>query len=272
MQESVGFHLTPGQSGRLSVWEEPREKAKYVIGIDVAENRVRDRNSIARGKPLMGLERPDFSCAIVLDLETAFHVATWHGNIDVTEYGIVCAALGRYYNDALLVPEVNGPGLAVVETLSKMVGYQPLYRSKLVNRVDLDPLGTEWGFRTTMHTRVLLIAQIQSLINYGQLFTKDANLVKEIRTMEYDESGTPRGRGRNKDDRVMALGLALIGRSEIMNGTLGAGPQSTTNSRLSADDQLTWQRIKAQRQRQQDARDRARGHFRFGPRTGRLSR
>lgn len=272
MHASVGFQLQQNQAGKLLVWDEPREGVKYVIGIDVAENRVRDRNSIARGKPQIGMERPDYSCAIVLEMETALHVATWHGHIDVTEYGLTCAALGRYYNDALLVPEVNGPGLAVVETLSKMVGYQPLYRSKLVNRVDLDPLGTEWGFRTTMHTRVLLIAQIQTLINYGQLFTRDTNLVKEIRTMEYDESGTPRGRGRNKDDRVMALGLALIGRAEQMNGTLGANPTNAAMSRLSRDDQLTWTRLKAQQQKSRDARDRARNVFRLGPRFGRLTR
>lgn len=272
MHVSVGYQLQESSAGKLLVWDEPREAVKYVIGIDVAENRVKDRNSLARGKPQIGMERPDYSCAIVLELESALHVASWHGHIDVTEYAFVCAALGRYYNDALLVPEVNGPGLAVVESLSKSIGYQPLYRSKLVNRIDIDPLGTEWGFRTTMHTRVLLIAQIQTLINYGQLFTRDVNLVKEIRTMEFDESGTPRGRGRNKDDRVMALGLALIGRSELMNGTLGGSYSGGQKSRLSADDQMTWERVKAQQKRIRDARNRSQSVQRLGPRFGRMSR
>ena len=34
--------------------------------------------------------------------------------MDPVEYGVVLACLGMFYNNALLVPEVNGPGIAVM--------------------------------------------------------------------------------------------------------------------------------------------------------------
>lgn len=251
----LGIQLLQHQGGRLKVWQEPAEVRKYVIGIDVAENRVRDRN-LTRGRTSILLDRPDFSCAIVIDLENADHVATWHGYMDTSEFAITCASIGMYYNDALLVPEVNGPGVALIETLVKVIQYQNIYRSKLFNRVDLDPLGTEFGWRTTATTRPILISHISQAINYGHARTKDAELVKELRQVEYDEQGVARARGRNKDDRVMAYGLALVGRSELMSGSLLAVDNTKAESRLCPDDQITWRRVRAFQERIRDAKRR----------------
>lgn len=267
----AGFALAENAAGRLRVWDEPRPTAKYVIGIDVAEHRVKDR-LMTRGRPALGIDRPDFSCGIVLEMETGQHVATWHGPIEVSEFSVVCAALGLYYNCALLVPEVNGPGIAIVDNLVKRFQYPQLYRSQIVNIIEGDPFGYEWGWRTTASSRPLLVSRIQETINYGRLFTRDFELVKELRQFQYDEQGTPRARGRDKDDRVMALGMALIGRAAMMYGTLDFGRQPDKMSRLSHDDQNVWRRVKAFQKRIRDARRNPPGgvdaRFRPLPRSG----
>lgn len=254
MTSALGYELVESSAGKLRVWDEPLPNKDYVLGADVAENRVRDR-ALTKGKPGTLRDKPDYSCAIVIDMEDGQHVATWHGHIDPTEFAITCAAVGLYYNRALLVPEVNSAGVAVVEMLTKVIQYQPLYRSKLFNRVDIDdPLGTEWGWRTSESTRAILMAQIQQAVNYGTLFTRDQHLMDELRTLQYDEQGKPRGIGRDKDDRVFALGLALMGRSDHLTGRLSGVQEAKDASRLSADDQLTWRRVKKLQQRIRSAR------------------
>lgn len=251
MKAGLESRLVPHPAGKLRIWDEPIPTAKYVIGIDVAENRVRDRN-VTRGKPSLGHSWPDYSAACVLEMQDGQHVATWHGHMDPTEFAFACAAIGHHYNNALLVVEINGPGTAVVEVLRKTVEYSNLYRNKVFNRIGGDPVSSEHGFRTGPTTRPILISHIHQVLNYGRLFTRDPILVRELRTMEYDESGVERSRGRNKDDLVMAFGLALMGRAESLTGGLDLPEPSFEH--LSPDDRLTKHRIQLQVQKIQNAR------------------
>ncbi len=92
--------------------------------------------------------------------------------------------------------------------------YSNIYVAKLWNRFNLpDVVTTEFGWRTTQLTRPMLIQRVHDWLR-GDPKTRDEGLVRELRTMEYDEQGTPRARGKNKDDRVFSLGLALQGRYE----------------------------------------------------------
>lgn len=213
--------LVFSQTGKLRIWREPVAREEYVIGADVSEGKVRDRGS---GKSKLGAsimtDRPDRSAAIVLEKETGEHVATWHGWIDPVEYAVALGALGLYYNTALLVPEINSMGIAVVSKLIDDIRYPRVYRSRVVAQVTADPLTNTFGWRTTQANRPLLIARIHEQLNTDQLWTHDPVLIDELRTMEYDEIGTPRARGKNKDDLVMALGMALQGRYELLHGQL----------------------------------------------------
>jgi len=264
MNRALGVELAETQGGRLRIWDEPRPDVQYVLGADVAENKVRDR-ALTKGRPGTAKERPDYSCIVVLEMDTGLHVATWHGYIDPSEFAIICAAVGVHYNWGLLVPEINSAGIAVVESLAKVIQYPRLYRNRMFNKVDLDPMGTEWGWRTTDMTRSLLIAQVQQAVNYGQVFTRDQGLIDELRKMQYDEQGKPRGIGRDKDDLVFAFGLALMGRNDSLTGRLGVLADDKPGSRLSAEDQMIWSKVKRYQERLRSARSGL--HRRpFGPR------
>lgn len=260
MQRALGVEFAETPGGRLRIWDDPKPSYRYVAGADVAENKVRDR-ALTRGRPGSFRERPDYSAIAVIEQDTALHVASWHGYIDPTEFAIVCAAIGIHYNYALLVPEINSAGIAVVESLTKIIQYPVLYRNRMFNKVELDPMGSEWGWRTTDMSRSLLIAQIQAAVNGGQVFTRDQRLIDELRCMQYDEQGKPRGIGRDKDDMVFAFGLALMGRNDSLSGRLGVANEKP-ESRLSLDDQITWSRVKRFQERIRSAR--AGSHGRAG--------
>jgi hypothetical protein len=80
--------------GELHVYKEHDPAQVYTIGADVA----------------MGVRGGDYSCAQILDGDKE-QVATWHGHIHPDEFARVLAALGTYYNLALVAPERNNHGL-----------------------------------------------------------------------------------------------------------------------------------------------------------------
>ena len=228
--------LIRSRGGRFLIWDEPKHRAKYVLGVDISEGKVRDRKRSSRAQLYSySDERPDYSAVMVVEIETGQHVASWHGYVQPTDFYPIVAAIGYHYNTALIVPEINAMGVTVVEGLVKILDYPNVYRSKIWNRVEADPLGSEWGWRTTTNSRPYLIARLDEAIQQGRLFTRDAQLVDELRTMQYDEMGVPRASGKDKDDRVMALGLALQGRYESLNGTAGSVDPAPWGSNPLAD-------------------------------------
>lgn len=235
------------RAGNFRVWDQPKDGVEYVIGVDVAENKRRDRSAIERRTRMVYTDqRPDYSAAIVLETMTGLHVASWHGYCPPDEFSTIVAAIGFYYNTAFIVPEINGPGLAVVTRLSDTIRYDNLYRTTAFNVLDRDPYAPQWGFRTDAHTRPILITRVHEVLNTGTLFTRDADLISELRTMEFDDSGVARARGKNKDDRVLALALALQGRYQCINQQ--GGLHREQNKRPSTYDEMVWAKVKEQQE------------------------
>lgn len=233
-------------AGDLLIWDWEKPGTRYVIGADVAEGKVRD---IGAGKRMPGSsflsDRPDYSAAIVIELETARHVASWHGYCPPSEWAGALVALSKIYNDAFLVPEINGPGLAAVDVMVRVLRYPNLYRRKTWGADIQGEWSTgEWGWCTSRVTRPLLIQRVHEWLK-SEVGTRDPGLIKELRTMEIDEQGTARARGKNKDDRVIALGLALEGRYELLHGTTSSSI-AEGSSRLDSFEAAVWDRVKEQ--------------------------
>ena len=205
--------------GPMSIWRYPIPGERYVIGADVAEGKVRDLDSKAkRDMILAGMtEKADYHAAIVIDERDGRHVASWHGYCDTGDYAIAVMALGYYYNTALISPEQNGPGLVLLQVFTEY-HYPNVYRKhRLVNRVTGDVIEGEIGWRTTANTRPLLIQAVAEKLKTDPECTRDKDLLRECRTMEINPTdGQARARGRNKDDRVMAWGIALHTRNEYL--------------------------------------------------------
>lgn len=236
--------LHENRNGLLRVWDHPNDETDYVIGIDVAEGRKKDRSaSERRGVVSYSDSRPDYSAMVVLEVETALHAATWHGYIPPDALATCAAALGYYYNTALLVPEINGPGIAVITKLAETIQYPNLYRSRVFNVMDRDPHSPSLGWRTDAHSRKILMVRIHEMLASDSIFTRDKVLISELRTMEFDDAGTERARGRNKDDCVLALAMALQGRHEAV----GSGFSRKERPKLPPGERMSqeiWDRVK----------------------------
>lgn len=236
-----GLKVVPTESpgGKLRIWDWPDPQRRYVIGADPAENRVRDRAMLGAKATFNYLDdRPDYSAAIVLDMESAKHVATWHGYEDPGDWAVTLAAMGYLYNTALIVPENNSIGNATLHVLVRNIRYPAVYRSRQFNVVG-GGLTQEWGWRTSGNNRSHLLRPLQDLYSSRVPFTRDEKLVEELRTMQNDERGEPRAKGKDKDDLVFAMALALQGRNEYYSGTLIQQAQAKPLTR----EQMVWAKV-----------------------------
>ncbi len=89
------------EDGELRIWEAPRDRATYLISADPAE----------------GLVNGDFSVQHVFDRSNWKCVATYRKRIAPGQFGRAMVTLGEFYNNALLCPELNNHGWAVLEAI-----------------------------------------------------------------------------------------------------------------------------------------------------------
>src|SRR5216117_3623824 len=89
------------RNGRLAVWARPKEGHEYTIGADVAT----------------GVKDGDLSVAHVFDRTTNEQVGEWAGWITPIEFAHILLGLGKWYNFAILAPEINTHGFAVIDEI-----------------------------------------------------------------------------------------------------------------------------------------------------------
>lgn len=186
--KSYGYRESP--KGALRVWAFPQEGHHYGIGADVAE----------------GLEHGDASCAHVIDVTTGVVVAVYHARRDTTTFGEDLCKLGWWYNDALIGPEANGPGLAVIKTIQHN-GYRRLYRSRQMASVrEKGSRQERYGWLTRSNTKFLMIEELRRSLHDKTTIVYDEETMVELKTYVRDGKGGMNG--SPFDDRVVSLAIA----------------------------------------------------------------
>lgn len=183
--------LIKREAGALRVWDDPKPNRRYVIGADVAE----------------GLVQGDYSCADVLDAETGYQVAQWHGHCDPDHFGRILDLLGRRYNRALLGVERNNHGLVTLTTI-RGENYPNLYAQQDIERRSEGHETRKFGWLTTAKSKFKIIDQLA-----GELRDKEHGIacketVSEMRTYVIEENGSYNAKPGCFDDRVMARAIA----------------------------------------------------------------
>lgn len=187
----MNFQRREAQSGNLSVWKEPEPNETYVLGIDVAE----------------GVDGGDNSVIDVLDVRGSEQVAQWCGLIPPDELAYIAYYLGRWYHDALIGPEINNHGLTTVVALQKL-RYWNIYRRTIFDKI-LKTRKDAIGWKTTSVTKPLLIDGLRTQIREGELLVNCKESINEMLTYVKLENGQLGATGGHKDDRVIALALAV---------------------------------------------------------------
>jgi hypothetical protein len=189
-ETAAGLVLAKSPVGRLHVYRERDDGENYAIGADVG----------------MGVRDGDWSVAHVLDGEKR-QVAVFRAQVHPDYFADILAALGRYYNGALIAPERNNHGLVTCIRLWKDLAYPNVFLDIAEGQTeDKDSLNI--GFLTTVKTRPLIIDRLRAAMRENDIEVKDTTTLKEMQTFVVNEAGKMTAEANCHDDAVLALAIA----------------------------------------------------------------
>lgn len=182
----------------MELWKPPEAGRKYVIAADCADSEGR--------LTVVG----SHNYAVVLDIANGEQVAEYEANCPVYLFSQALAQMGLYYNTALIAPESNYDGRAVVDFLNVRFNYPNLYRREVTDGLVLRDT-EQFGFKTTSGTRQLLIDRLRFAFNTRRILIRSQRLLDQI--VEFGHRGGAKLETSDKergllDDGVMALGIA----------------------------------------------------------------
>lgn len=180
--------------GSVLIWEEPKSKEGYVIGIDAAE----------------GLEHGDNSVIHVLKrgVKPAL-VASYAGKMDPDELGKLALGLADEYNEAWMVIEMNNHGFSVMSVV-RAASYANIYTEKSFDKWGAKE-SRKWGWYTNAMSRPILVDEIARCVRDESIAIPDIEVISEMGTFVINAKGKAEAQHGCGDDRVIALGLALQG-------------------------------------------------------------
>jgi hypothetical protein len=206
IEKRVQFLQSEDGRGELVVYQMPRKGGRYLIGIDHAEGI--DPN--ARKGAGAGGSDPDYSSATVLDADTGEEMAKLKERYEPAPWGERVYWLGRFYQNAFLVPEQKAVGKAVIGELLRL-GYplELIYSRQRDPSDRRSPLLQELGYDTNSVFRPVLIAGLDNALRFGAVQIHDPETLMQCRQFVHKPNGREEGIGH--DDDVFGLALAVEG-------------------------------------------------------------
>jgi len=175
------------------VWKYALSEHNYVISADVA-----------RGDAF------DFSAFHVIDTDESEVVAEFRGKVPPDQLAVLLAEAGKRYNEALLCPENNTYGYAVIMKLRDM-GYKNLYFKSERDKFNaLYGSGTvdisKAGFTTSGQSRAQILTKLEEMLRNNSIRTYSSRLHNELKTFIWTGNKAQAQKGKH-DDLVMALAI-----------------------------------------------------------------
>lgn len=192
------WELHEDPRGPLRIWERPDEMDAYAIGADPAV--CRDTRS-------------DRDAAVIRSGKSLDVVATFAGHLDPGVFALKLAALGYYYNTALLAPENNAVGEAVVGTLMGRLGGPQIYHNVYrYSRTDKATGLTQivYGFPTSVKTKHAAIEAEKAMIRDGSERCPCVDVLTEAKTFVNMPNGKMGAQTGCRDDLVMAWCISAL--------------------------------------------------------------
>lgn len=178
--------------------------------------------------------RGDNACAQVVNRMNLEQVAVWKGKCDPGTFAEELFKLGLFFNEALLCPEIEGPGAMTVGKLLGM-NYPHVWRKA---RPDSTPgkVSTEqYGWSTTVKSKHLAVTWLLKSIVDGSLSIHDAKTYEELlHYVTLDNGSYGNANGEPNDDHVMALAIAICCHfldAPNMNAVYAGDPRLTITER-----------------------------------------
>jgi hypothetical protein len=180
----------------LAIHQEPIPGHKYVITVDTS-----------RGKGL------DYSAFVVIDVtEIPYKIVCKYKDNEISPvvYPSIVAKIGRYYNDAYILVEINDNGQQISDSLFDDFEYENILSTAEQNKkITLTWAGggrAVRGIRTTKSTKRLGCSLMKSLIESYKLIVEDFDIIAELSTFINKNNSYEADVGSH-DDLVMCLVL-----------------------------------------------------------------
>jgi len=202
----------PQPGGPVTIFRRPEPGHAYVIGADSA----------------MGLEggRHSKSAAEVLDMDTLEQVAEFDAPLAPHAFAKQLALLGKVYNMALLAPEIQssggGGGRELLVYLQQNWGYYHLHRWIRVDRITKGQ-AVMYGWETNSATRPRMLSRLREHVQEQTMTLHSRSLLTQLACFGENDAGKLEALA-GYDDLLMALGIALISRSENYVATRHSAP------------------------------------------------
>jgi len=172
-------------NGCLQIWLPPMPGRRYLMGVDPAE----------------GNAGGDYSCAQVVDRETAMQCAELYGHFDPREMAGRVASLARSYNHAVVAVERNNHGHAVIAQLLTVHAYPNLF-----------PAGDKAGWLTTRVNRPPMLEELAAMLSQTPRLFNSRRLLEQCRGFVRGADGRAEAQPGSHDDAIMAMAIALAAR------------------------------------------------------------
>jgi len=183
-----------GPGMNVWVWKYSLSEHKYVISADVS-----------RG------DAADYSTFHVLDVNTGEQVAEYRGKVPPDQFAILLAEAGKRYNNALVCPENNTYGYAVVMKLSE-IGYTNLYYKNEKDKLNALYTGnvqlSKIGFTTNAQSRGQILTKLEEVLRNNSVSFYSSRFIEELKTFVWKGQKAQAQKGKN-DDLVMAAAIGV---------------------------------------------------------------
>lgn len=214
------YKTTVPKQTELKVWEQPHPQGVYVLGIDPAygENPKNDRSCIQVLRCYA--DGADQVAEFAYPLITTKHLA-WVIAAIMGWYGHGETASVRY------VLELNGPGMPVFDELIELRhkiqnsyfdidntkgGLENVFRNVktyIYARPDGMSGGQNWHFKSNPTLKIRFMERMRDFCASGALRIRSQALIDEMNTIRRDDDERISAPSGQKDDRVIAMALAL---------------------------------------------------------------
>lgn len=225
----VAYNFVPIEDGPLKIFRHPEPGMIYTMGNDAAT----------------GLA-DDYSCSQILT-NTIPHeqVAVFRQQLPVNEYTKIVDRLGRFYNEALNICEINYPGNSVQDALLQYYRYPRNYQPE--EHLDVDPgISDKFGFRTTESSKWLLINEMQVALEQKSIIIHDSVTIEEMMNFVFQKDKRKAGGGPGfNDDTVMALMFAYHG-AQLYPIIRPKGEERKKAIKVDADTKKSWRLFREQ--------------------------
>lgn len=175
------------KSGRVRIYAEPKDGASYIMALDCSEG--------VGGDPSGG---------VLINRETAEHAATIDGQFAPHDAAAVAVALCKEYNGALLAPERNNHGHAVIQAAYRELSYRNIYRHADGNH----------GWPTNSMTRPVMLDALEDAHRKGIWTTPDRHVLAQFRKFIVNRLGKSEAAQGEHDDLVIACAIAWSVRAQ----------------------------------------------------------